>query len=147
MLRVDTSIRVRRRFYHEGADKAQIGPNPAKGRPWKSARGASTIREQGRDSGERLSRHAGDFSQSRRDHHLVVNEVRATGTTQQEIRAVRPTSQRAIQRSLGDLLLRNAVAERTREVRDELLGSVGRWPFVAPYRSCCHPPGIGSGII
>src|SRR5205809_7193521 len=44
--------------------------------------------EQGNHRGERLRRHASDFPKSRRDHHLVVNEVRAVGMTQQEIRAV-----------------------------------------------------------
>src|SRR3982074_566918 len=44
--------------------------------------------EQGNHRGERLRRHASDFPKSRRDKHLVVNEVRAVGMTQQEIRAV-----------------------------------------------------------
>src|ERR1700704_2286441 len=33
--------------------------------------------EQGNHRGERLRRHASDFPKSRRDHHLIVNEVRA----------------------------------------------------------------------
>src|SRR5690348_14614713 len=38
--------------------------------------------EQGNHRGERLRRHASDFPQSWRDHHLVVNEIRAVGMTQ-----------------------------------------------------------------
>src|SRR5258707_5760775 len=38
--------------------------------------------EQGNHPCERLRRHASDFPKSRRDHHLVVNEVCAVGMTQ-----------------------------------------------------------------
>src|ERR1700722_8702942 len=37
--------------------------------------------DQGNHRGERLRRHASDFPKTRRDHHLVVDEVRAVGMT------------------------------------------------------------------